>query len=167
MVDKEASSGLDQRSDRIIIDQTGTMTPAVAAIALVAEYKGLEIAYANLDGPLVPTIRHQQVLCSGFWPIVRFLDRIRPYPCIHPLDPEDQTMHDAQCELALVDSRTLDAFWARYADPETETRYLGLRNRAPDLLDFTVAAYAYSPLVTQHSWLSQLLNEVEGYEVSA
>ncbi|MFW5972400.1 MAG: hypothetical protein ACOCTG_00295 [Bacteroidota bacterium] len=161
MAKQKSHSGLDQRNDRIVIDRAGTMTPVVAAVQLVAHYKNLNVTYADLDGPLVPTIAYRRIYCSGFWPIIRFLNRIRPYPCIHPLDPDDQTMHDSQCEIVLVDSRAIDVFYARYADPKTETQYLGLQGRAPDLLDFVIASYAYTSLVSQHEWLRWLLDELE------
>jgi len=161
MVDTQATSGLDQSNDRFIIDKTGMMTPVVGAIAAVARYKGLTISWADLNGPLNPSAQYKRMFCSGFWPIIRFLDRARPHPQVHPIDPDDQIMHDSQVELALVDSRCLDAFWARYADPGTETQYLGLQGRAPDLLDFTVGAYADSVLVHEHPWLRELADELE------
>jgi hypothetical protein len=135
-------------ADSLLIDHSGTLTPATSFLRLLSLIKGLQPKTTILsDIGLSPAIEHRNIQIQGFWPAVHYLLDLRPYPELLPLTPSRRGVIASLTELVLTNAAYLAQVAPLYAkSPQA------LSNQ-PTLLDVAVASYCNTELETPYPWI--------------
>jgi glutathione S-transferase len=126
-------------------------------IYLVAQVKGFEPKFATLTGTMItPAIEYRQVQVQGLWPIIAYLDEIRPIPCLTPETPEKRAIVRSFTELLLSDTAHLHQLNQLY-EANGKVRCFDFVS----LLDIAVATYHQEMFTESYSWIKAVHDEVQ------
>lgn len=149
---------MDHSPDRLLVDHTGTLTPACAFLHLLGMVKGLTPTATTLaDASLSPAIVHRGVQIQGFWPAVHYLMDVRPYPELLPSSAARRGVVASLTELVLTDASYLAQVAPLYAQGPRATPH------HTTLLDLAVAAYRNTTLEPVYPWIIQVAVHLHEY----